>query len=199
AVDRDAPAFGRVRAGDLIVEVDGKRVRTPGESRGLIGRREPGDRVRITLRRDGKLERLELRTIADPEQGRRPIIGVVPEQAAKITLPVDVEINTGRIGGPSAGLAFALDIVEELGRDVDRGRKIAVTGQLELDGAVLPIGGVRQKVFGAQKADVDIFVVPAGENAREARRYAKGLRIVPVNSFQQALQKLATLPGAPRE
>ena len=190
-VDPEAPAFGRVKIGDLIVEVDGDPVRTPGAIRRRIGKRTPGDPVRITLRRDGKREELRLRTIAAPEPKRRAIIGVIPEQAARIDLPVEVEINSGRIGGPSAGLAFALDLLEELGREVDRGYKVAVTGQLELDGAVLPIGGVRQKVVGAKQAGADLFLVP-GENAPEARRYAEGLRIIPVNSFQQALRRLAT-------
>jgi PDZ domain-containing protein len=96
------------------------------------------------------------------------------------------------VGGPSAGLPFALDVMEELGRDVDHGRKVAATGELALDGTVLPVGGLKQKTIGARKAGVDIFLVPAGENAEEARRYAGGLRIVPVHSFRQALSALQT-------
>ena len=98
------------------------------------------------------------------------------------------------MGGPSAGLAFALDLMEKLGRDVDRGYRVAATGQLDPDGTVEPIGGVKQKTIGARRAHVDVFLVPAGENAREARRYAHGLRIIPVESFRQALRALATLP-----
>ena len=109
-------------------------------------------------------------------------------------LPVPVKIDAGDVGGPSAGLAFALDIMEELGRNVDHGHKVAATGELALDGTVGPIGGVKQKTIGARKADVDVFLVPAGENATEARRYADGLRIVPVKNFPQALRALATLP-----
>ena len=63
---------------------------------------------------------------------------------------------------------------------------------LSLDGTVSPIGGVVQKVIGAKRAGVDIFVVPAGENAADARKYAKGLRLIPVRSFQQAFRKLTT-------
>jgi PDZ domain-containing protein len=96
------------------------------------------------------------------------------------------------VGGPSAGLAFALDLMEELGRDIDHGYRIAATGEIFLDGSVATIGGVKQKTIGARRSGMDLFLVP-GENAAEARRYANGLRIIPVDSFQQALQELATL------
>lgn len=114
-------------------------------------------------------------------------------QDASIRLPISVRIDAGDVGGPSAGLAFALDVLEELGRDVDHGRKVAVTGEIELDGDVLPVGGIEQKTIGARRSEVDVFVVPAGDNAEEARRHAGDLRIVPVRNFQQALRALTTL------
>jgi len=111
-----------------------------------------------------------------------------------VRLPVPVRIDLGQVGGPSAGLAFALDIVEELGHDVDRGHRIAATGELCGDGTVFPIGGVKQKTIGAKQAGADVFIVPAGDNAAEARRYAGTMRVLPVHSFRQALRELATLP-----
>jgi PDZ domain-containing protein len=117
---------------------------------------------------------------------------VFVSQEADIELPVDVTIDSGSIGGPSAGLPFALEILEKLGRDVDHGLNVAATGEIELDGTVAPVGGLKQKTIGAKKAGVDVFLVPAGDNAQEARRYANGLKIVPVKSFQQALRALAT-------
>jgi PDZ domain-containing protein len=110
-----------------------------------------------------------------------------------VTLPLKITIDAGGVGGPSAGLAFALDILQELGRNIAHGHKIAATGELGLDGTVGPIGGVKQKTLGVRKAGVDIFLVPAGDNSREARRYADGIRIVPVKNFAQALRALATL------
>ncbi len=85
--------------------------------------------------------------------------------------------------------------MEDLGKNVARGYRVAATGQMELDGSVAAIGGIKQKTYGVRKAKADVFLVPAaGDNARDARRYAHGLRIIAVKSFQQALHALATLP-----
>jgi len=104
-----------------------------------------------------------------------------------------VKIDAGSIGGPSAGLAFALDVLEELGHDVTRGYKVAATGELDTDGTVEPIGGVKQKAIGVRRAGVDVFLVPAGDNAKEARKWAGPVKVIPVESFRQALHALATL------
>ena len=122
------------------------------------------------------------------------MIGVIVEPATQVKLPIPVRIDTGSIGGPSAGLAFALDVLEELGHDVDHGYKVAATGELAPDGTVEPIGGVKQKAIGVRRAKVDVFLVPAGDNAKEARKYAGPVRVIPVESFRQALRALATLP-----
>ncbi len=79
-------------------------------------------------------------------------------------------------------------------KDIDRGYRVAATGELELDGTVAPIGGMRQKVLGVRHAGAEVFVVPAGDNAVVARRYAGNLRVIAVENFQQALRALATLP-----
>ncbi|MDQ3876507.1 MAG: PDZ domain-containing protein [Actinomycetota bacterium] len=195
AVIPDTPAVGSVRPGDVIVAANGERVLGPRELRTAMSGSRPGQRVRLTPRAGRKLRRVEVTTVSDPETPRRAIIGVVVEQAATIGLPVRVRIETGNIGGPSAGLAFALDIVDELGRDVTRGRRIAATGQLELDGTVLPVGGLKQKTIGARETGMDVLLVPAGENAAVARRYAEGLTVLPVRTFEQALHTLTTLAG----
>ena len=122
------------------------------------------------------------------------MIGFQPQPALELHVPFQIKFDLGQVGGPSAGLAFALQILEERGRDVDHGYKVAATGVIAPDGSVAPIGGVKQKVIGARQAHVDVFLVPAGDNAQEARKYAHGLRIIPVKTFQQALHALATLP-----
>jgi Lon-like protease len=191
-VASDAPAAARVDSGDVIVAVDGTPVRTPDELRREIGRREPGDPVELTLQRDGEEQSVTVRTVPSPVDPNRPIVGISVDQEADIEVPVDVDIDLGSVGGPSAGLPFALEIADQLGRDVTHGCRIAATGELALDGTVLSVGGLRQKTIGARQADVDVFVVPEGDNAAEARRHADGLDVVPVESFQQALQELTT-------
>jgi PDZ domain-containing protein len=187
------PAAGRLQEGDVVVAVDGRPAHTTAALRSAIGRHRPGERVRLTVRRGGKKVEVTLRTIAAPGQPERPIVGIQVDQAATIRLPVRVKIDIGKVGGPSAGLPFALEIARMLGRDVTHGCKVAATGELALDGTVLPIGGVKQKTLGVRQAGVDVFLVPAGENAREARRYAHGIRIIPVKNFPQALRALKTV------
>jgi PDZ domain-containing protein len=192
AVLGGTPAASKLLAGDVIVGVDGHRVRTPAELRHQIGRHKPGEKVRLTLRRSGKLLQLRVGTVASPGQPKRPLIGVEVDQAAAISLPIKVRIDLSRVEGPSAGLPFALEVARMLGRNVTHGCRVAATGELSLAGAVLPVGGLKQKTIGARRSHVNVFLVPAGENAAEARANADGLRIMPVKTFQQALQKLAT-------
>jgi PDZ domain-containing protein len=193
-VPRGGPASGKLQPQDVIVSVNGRRTVYPQQLREEIVRAGVGSTVTIVVRRGKRTAEYRVRPIADPSEGdRRPLIGVLVEQAADITLPIKVKIDLGSVGGPSAGLAFALDVMEELGRDVDHGLRVAATGTIELDGTVGPIGGIKQKTVGAREAHVDVFLVPAGDNAEEAARYANGLKIVPVHSFRQALRALATV------
>jgi Lon-like protease len=197
AVADGSPAESKLEATEVIVGVDGKPVKTPTDLRRLIAKHEPGDTVKLSVRAGGATRTVDVDTIESPAEKGRPIVGVQVEQSANIKLPLDVEIDLGGVGGPSAGLAFALDIVEELRGNVDRGLRVAATGELELDGSVAQIGGVEQKVIGAKRAGADVFLVPAGDNAEEARRHAGDLRVIPVESFHQALRALATLPRKP--
>ena len=197
-VGRPARAAGRRASShpaDVIVAVDGTPVRT---RRGRLG----GD-ARQGRRLDRSLHRpaRRRRKVAIPIKTVAAEPGLAARDRRRLPRPGDrtsgcrctVSIDANGVGGPSAGLAFALDVMEELGRNVDGGHKIAATGEIFLDGRVGPIGGVKQKTIGARQAGVDAFLVPV-DNAREARKYAHGLRIIPVKSFQQALRALATLP-----
>ncbi|MBA2294181.1 MAG: PDZ domain-containing protein [Actinobacteria bacterium] len=190
----DVPAAATLESGDVIVEAAGQPVLTPGALRNAVEDLDPGDEVRLRLRRNGKPLERTIRTIAAPDDERRTIIGVSVSQIARIRLPLDVEIDLGDVGGPSAGLPFALEIFQALGNDVDRGYRVAATGKVELDGSVTPVGGIKQKTFGVRSADADVFLVPAGENAATARRYAGGLRVIGVETFAEALRVLKTLP-----
>jgi Lon-like protease len=190
-VQPGSPADGKLEVGDLIVEVNGKAVDGTEELRAAFADVEPGDRVEMTVEREGKPVTLSVGTRAlEGEQGRA-VVGVQVQDAESFEFPVDIEIDAGGIGGPSAGLAFALDIVDELGEDIDRGRTIVATGELDLDGTVSPIGGVKQKAIAAERAGADLFLVP-DDNFEEAQGAVEGLDVVAVSDFDEALSTLAT-------
>ncbi len=181
---------------DVIVSADGKPTPTVASLHNALGGVKPGDSVNLRVRRGNKLLPVRLRTVGDSSEPGRAFIGIGVDQAARIKLPIHVRIDATGIGGPSAGLAFALEVMQKLGRNVLHGHRVAATGEMELDGRVAPIGGVKQKTYGVREAGADVFLVPAGDNAKEARRYAGPLRIIPVRTFSQALHALATLPRA---
>ena len=193
AVAIDVPAAKTLRGGDVIVQAAGKQVLTPGGLIEAVGAVSPGDPVRLRVRRSGKVLERTVRTIAAPDDAERAIIGIRVSQDARIRLPRQVTIDLGDVGGASAGLPFALEVYQQLGRDVDRGYRVAATGEIQLDGSVASVGGLKQKTVGVRRSGADVFLVPAGENASTARRYAGTLRIVPVESFRQALHALETL------
>jgi Lon-like protease len=187
----DSPVTEKLRPGDVIVGARGEPVRSPQDLRDVMEGHPPGDPVELEVRREGQVRTIEVGTRADPDDPERAVVGVLVEQAADIELPLDIKINAGDVGGPSAGLAFALDVVDELGREIDRGRTIAATGELDLEGNVGAIGGIEQKAAGARLIDAEIFVVPE-DNAAEARQHADGLEVVAVSTFTEALAVLAT-------
>jgi PDZ domain-containing protein len=189
-----SPAATKLLPGDVIEAVNGKAALTDTRLRALVERHRVGQTIVLTIIRAGQKKRLAIRTYSLQSSPRVPMIGVVITQAASIKLPTKVKINAGNVVGPSAGLAFALELTEKLGGNVDRGYRVAATGELTLGGGVIPIGGVEQKVTGARRAGIEIMLLPAGENATEARRYAGDMKIIAVTSFQQALRALATLP-----
>jgi len=195
AVAIDVPAAKTLRGGDVIVRAAGQPVRTPNGLITAVGELAPGDEVGLRLRRNGKLVDRTVKTVAAPDDERRAIIGIRVSQDARIRLPRDVDIDLGDVGGASAGLPFALEVYQQLGRDVDRGLRVAATGEIQLDGSVAPVGGIKQKTVGVRRSGADVFLVPAGENASTARRYAGTMRIVPVESVRQALRVLKTLPS----
>ena len=193
ALEPKAPASKVLQPNDVITAVDGTAIQTVTELRAQLARKRPGDQIRLRYRRGNETLESTIRTISDSIAPNHALVGITASDNLQVKLPVDISIDAQGIGGPSAGLAFALDILQALGRNVTHGRRVAATGELALDGSVLPIGGVKQKTLGVRRAGVDVFLVPAGDNAREARKYADGIRIIPVDNVRQALRALATL------
>jgi PDZ domain-containing protein len=195
----NAPANGKLFPADVIVGVDGKPTLTETALRKAIRSHKVGSFVDFSVVRGTREAPVHVfvKTVGDQNQGGAPVVGIVPEDDVELSLPkqLKIAIDVGSVGGPSAGFAFTLQLLQELGRNVDRGHRIAATGTIAFDGTVGAIGGVKQKTLGARKAHADVFLVPvAGGNAAEAKRYAGGMRVIPVETFQQALRALATLP-----
>jgi PDZ domain-containing protein len=189
-VQPGSPAEGVLEVGDVIVEAEGEQVESIDDLRRALADVEPGQEVELTVQRGEERVDVTSGTQASPDDPDRAVMGVQVQDALDFEFPLDIEIDAGAIGGPSAGLAFALDIVDELGEDVDRGRKIVATGELTIDGEVLPIGGVKQKAIGAREAGADIFLVPDA-NFDDARKAVDDLEIIPVSTFEEALSVLA--------
>jgi PDZ domain-containing protein len=179
-----------LKPGDVIVAANGKDVTGPEDLSKVMAAVSPGEKVTLQIEREGAEQTVEVGTKASDDHPPRALMGILIEP--KLELPVKISIDTGQIGGPSAGLAFALDIIDELGpTDIDRGERVVATGELDLDGNVHEIGGIKQKTIGARDADADVFLVPDA-NAAAARKYADGLRIVAVSDLDEALHALAT-------
>jgi Lon-like protease len=188
-------AVGKLQPSDVIVAVNGRKTLTLQSLRHALAHVRPGAFITLGVERGTTKLKIRVQTTAE---GKRAIIGFQAGQAADIKLPLRVRIDAGNVGGPSAGLAFALQVLEALGTKVDHGYRVAATGTIALDGSVGAIGGIKQKTYGAREAKADVFLVPVAQrNAADARRYAHGLRIIPVTSFGQALRALAALPPKP--
>ena len=189
-----APADGRLREGDVLRTVDGRPLRDAADLRAAVAGREVGDVVRIGLEQDGRSSTVELRTEASQDDGEsRPVIGVVTREEP-VDAPFEVEITLEDVGGPSAGLMFALGILDKLGEpSLTGGQYIAGTGEITAQGEVGPIGGISQKLVAAKAKGVDAFLVPAGNCAEAVQSAPDGLPLVEVGSLSQALTALEAL------
>jgi PDZ domain-containing protein len=193
---RSPAARASIRPGDVVVSARGRPVASAQDMVDAMKGVRPGQIVRFGLR-GGRIE--TIRTVPSKDDRRRAIIGVSIGDSVHVgKLPIHVRFSVPGIGGPSAGLAFALEIYDSLtGRQLLRGHKVCVTGELDLAGDVIPIGGAKQKTIGCIDAGADVFLVPAGDNAHDARIAAHGrLRVIAVRSFQGALRVLRALPSA---
>jgi PDZ domain-containing protein len=194
SISKGAPASGLVQVGDEIAKVDGKPVPDAKGLRALIGARQPGQPVQLELLRGGKPVDVTVGTASttDKDGTVRPVIGVTTSE--RTDYPVQVTISLGDIGGPSAGLMFALGIIDKLEPgSLTNGRFIAGTGTIDDDGAVGPIGGIQQKLIGARSKGASVFLVPAANCAEALTSPPKGLKLVKVTSLRDALAELHDL------
>jgi len=218
----DLPVAEALRPGDVILAVDGVRTTTSDEVVGQIQAREPGDDVRLRVQYDPSTlepldddgddghdagerdeaeepQRARTETVelgSRPEDADKPLLGVqLGTRDQEIDLPFPVEIDTGQVGGPSAGLAFTLAVLDVLTPgELTAGLDVAVTGTIDGLGNVGPIGGIGQKAAAVREAGHDVFIVPASE-ADEARARAGDVEVIGVETLDDALAALDSLGG----
>lgn len=194
-VGEGLPAEGILAEGDVIVEIDGREVETTCDVGRVIDENPPGEDVSITVRRDGRLRTLEVTSGSNPENPQGGFLGIFMSDVNYEFDPgVDVEFETGDIAGPSAGLMFTLALYDKLtADDLTGGRSIAGTGTIACDGGVGAIGGIRQKVAGAEEEGATVFLSPAANFAEAEEAAGGGIEVVSVATFAQAIEYLESL------
>lgn len=197
-VQEGSPAFGVLQPGDVVTKVNDIAVELSSDLVRAISTNAPGAvaTLEVTPGDGGPAGPVEVTLAARPDDAARAYLGVSTfTKDLSFDYPIEVGIDSGRVGGPSAGLAFTLGILDVLNPEsISGGRKIATTGTMSLDGSVGPVGGVHQKVIAARRAGVELMLVPSSE-VDEARRYGGGMRIEPVDTIDDALAVLATIGG----
>jgi len=197
AVGNGLPAFGHLRAHDLIVSIDGKRVAGPAAAVQLLSKHKIGDAVKIGFIRGKTLMYATLKSVASPTKPTRPLIGVSLDPAFQ--MPKDIQIDTQNIVGPSGGMIFALAIYDAFTpADLTGGHIIAGTGEIGFNAkgqAVIgDIGGIEEKVRTAQSHGADIFLAPADQAAAARKVAPKSMKVIGVGTFAEALAALKALP-----
>jgi Lon-like protease len=185
-VGEGCPADRRLFAGDVIVRIDDEVVDSASEASRLIEAVPPGRPIELRVRADGEVRDVRV------ERGRcpgiqEPLIGISTVEP----FPIEISIESDDVGGPSAGLMWALGLYDLLTPgDLTDGRTIAGTGTIDRDGTVGPIGGILDKVVAARESGADILLVPT-DNLGEVRDVDRGaMRVVPVGTFEDALAAL---------
>ena len=185
----DSPVKDKLIKNDLIISINNELVRSASEFISMLRMYEIGDIVNIGLIRNEQELTIETKLIEHVEYENEPMVGFLastPNQ--QFIFPFEVDIKTGNVGGPSAGMMMALNVYNLLTEDdITNGKKIAGTGTIEIDGSIGPVGGVKQKVIAAKRANAGLILVPIA-NYEEASVFADdNTQIVAVDSFDNAL------------
>jgi PDZ domain-containing protein len=187
ALAKGLPAFGKLKQGDVLLAVDGHKLLDSVDLRADIRPLKPGSDVTIQFRRGGVTQDVTLKTVPASDDPTKSVVGVTPLDKRAFT----VKIGLKGVGGPSAGLMFALGIVDRLTpANLTGGKTIAGTGEIEADGTVDPIGGIQQKLAGARRSGATTFLVPAANCSEASGAVPKGLTLVKVTSLAQTIKAL---------
>jgi len=190
----DGPSEDLLKRGDIIIAVDGIPVAVAGEVITEVQNRRVGDPVALTISRNEITQEIKITTGSNPGSPMIAALGIyIRTLHWKPVLPVAIEMKTGDIGGPSAGLMFVLEIINQLTpEDITKGRLIAGTGVIDVNEQVGRIGGVFQKVIAAERAGADFFIVPK-DNYDEAKKAVGEIELVPVSTLQEVMDFLENL------
>ena len=198
AVSKDGPSEGLLEVGDVLLAVNGQKVEDTEQAVALVSGSKPGSVVKVKVRRNGKEQTVDVPSQASPDDAAKARIGV--SLGTDVELPFTIKNNLGdSIGGPSAGLVFAVALYDMLtpGELLD-GETVAGTGSISAEGDVGPIGGVQQKLAGASEAGASVFLVPADNCAEAAAADDFGMRLVKVATFDDAVDALEKLSDDPK-
>jgi PDZ domain-containing protein len=188
------PAAKVLRAGDALLAVNGTPVTGADQMRSLISGPPAGTRLTLTVQRNGKRIDVTAATVRDRASGRT-VLGFTPDLRATFDKPkVQIGIDPNSVGGPSAGLAFTLGIIDKLTPgSLTGGKVVAGTGTIDGFGDVGPIGGIQQKIAGATAAGATVFLAPASECRDAAAAAPKSLTVVKVDVLATAVKALQTI------
>ena len=189
-------ADGLLKVGDVITAVVGVAVHFDEQSVNAVHAHKPGDVITFTVTRDGATTSVAVKA-GDDGKGVAKVGVALQTMNLRFDFPVQVTIDTGKVAGPSAGLAFTLALLDDLAPgDITGGKKVAVTGTIDIDGKVGPVGGVAQKTAAARRAGAIAFLVPPDEE-RDARKHAGKMQIIVVKTLDDAVAALQRLGGVP--
>jgi PDZ domain-containing protein len=184
SVMEGAAAQGILHVGDKIRSIDGVKLVEPGQFYTLIAEKKLGDTVQMSLDRDAKPMDVSVTLKKIPNE-QRAGLGVEFAEDKMVSTDPKVEIHTSNIGGPSAGLMFTLEIMNQLlDEDLTKGYKIAGTGEMLGDGTVGRIGGADFKVIAASKAGVEYFFAPSNDFSEAMKKANPGI----LTNYQEAVQ-----------
>ncbi|WP_426574053.1 YlbL family protein [Aquihabitans sp. McL0605] len=199
-VDPTLPAGKVLKPGMTVVGADGKQIATRDQLVAAIGEHDPGDTMELQVVPLGETKPVTVKaTLGErPDQPGEPVLGVSTVDRSTFVYPVDISIDSGQVGGPSAGLAFTLAILDRMtpGSLTGDGR-VAVTGTIELDGSVGPVGGVNHKTEAAISEGAKLMLVPPDEY-KEAVKASNGrIKVESVSTLDEALAALEAHGGDP--
>jgi PDZ domain-containing protein len=192
------PAEGALAAGDIIIAVNGKPVFVGPDASAEITSYQIGETINLTVARGEDVIEVPITLMEHNQNKGQSMVGFSPAtHNPRFVFPIDIEIDSSNIGGPSAGMMYTLAIVNVLTPDdITHGFRIAGTGTITTNGDVGPIGGVRQKVVGATLSGAEYILVPEANYEEALTADIQGAEIVAVGTIDEALEFLATLEPA---